>query len=102
MDTPTPSEVTLDSGPRPRAAGKFVFVGCEKLYIRGVTYGPFRPDPQGSQFPSPEIAKRDFAQMAANGINALRTYTVPPLWLLDIARQQGLWVMVRARSEKSS
>jgi GT2 family glycosyltransferase len=94
MDTPTPSEVTLQSGPRPRAAGKFIFVGGEKLYIRGVTYGPFRPDPQGCQFPSPEIAKRDFAQMATNGINALRTYTVPPRWLLDIARQQDLWVMV--------
>jgi GT2 family glycosyltransferase len=27
-------------------------------------------------------------------VNAVRTYTVPPLWLLDIARQHGLWVMV--------
>ncbi|MEJ2007472.1 MAG: glycosyltransferase [Acidobacteriota bacterium] len=94
MNTPAPSPVTQPSGPRPRAAGKFVFVGREKLYIRGVTYGPFRPNEQGSQFPAPEIARRDFAQMAANGINALRTYTVPPLWLLDLARQHGLWVMI--------
>jgi GT2 family glycosyltransferase len=32
--------------------------------------------------------------MAANGINAVRTYTVPPSWLLDAAQRHGLWVMV--------
>ena len=32
--------------------------------------------------------------MAANGVNAVRTYTVPPGWLLDIAQRHGLWVMV--------
>jgi len=69
-------------------------VGSEKLYIRGVTYGPFRPDEQGNQFHAPDIVERDFAQIAANGMNAVRTYTVPPLWLLDMARQHGLWVMV--------
>jgi GT2 family glycosyltransferase len=69
-------------------------VGSEKLYIRGVTYGPFRPDEQGCEYPGPSTVEKDFAQIAANGMNAVRTYTVPPLWLLDIARQHGLWVMV--------
>ncbi len=32
--------------------------------------------------------------MAANGINALRTYSVPPRWLLDAAQRHGLRVMV--------
>lgn len=32
--------------------------------------------------------------MATNGLNALRTYTVPPRWLLDLAQQYGLSVMV--------
>ena len=32
--------------------------------------------------------------MAANGINAVRTYTVPPRWLLDLALEHGLCVMV--------
>ena len=32
--------------------------------------------------------------MAANGVNAVRTYTVPPRWLLDLAHEHGLWVMV--------
>jgi len=32
--------------------------------------------------------------MADNGINAVRTYTVPPMWLLDAACRYGLRVMV--------
>ena len=32
--------------------------------------------------------------MAANGVNSVRTYTVPPRWLLDLAHEHGLWVMV--------
>jgi GT2 family glycosyltransferase len=32
--------------------------------------------------------------MAANGLNAVRTYTVPPRWLLDTAARHGLYVMV--------
>ena len=31
--------------------------------------------------------------MAANGVNAVRTYTIPPRWLLDLAAEHGLWVM---------
>ena len=32
--------------------------------------------------------------MAAIGVNAVRTYTVPPTWLLDLALQHRLRVMV--------
>jgi GT2 family glycosyltransferase len=79
---------------RPCVRGKFLFVGDEKLYIRGVTYGPFRPEADGSQYHTPAVADRDFALMVANGINAVRTYTVPPRWLLDAAHRHGLRVMV--------
>src|SRR6185369_9641188 len=71
---------------RPCVRGKFIFVGDEKFYVRGVTYGTFRPDPAGHEFPTPEVVERDFSLMAANGINAVRTYTAPPLWLLDTAK----------------
>src|SRR5260370_29313371 len=32
--------------------------------------------------------------MVANGLNAVRTYTVPPRWLLDLAEQRGrrVWI----------
>lgn len=80
--------------PRPRVEGKFIFVGDEKLWIKGVTYGTFRPDDNGLQYPQPEQVGRDFVRMAANGINAIRTYTVPPRWLLDEAHEYSLHVMV--------
>lgn len=79
---------------RPVVRGKFLHVGDEKLFVRGVTYGTFRPDENGNEFHQPEIVERDFAMMAANGINAVRTYTVPPRWLLDLAHANGLYVMI--------
>jgi glycosyltransferase involved in cell wall biosynthesis len=74
--------------------GKFLYVGKQKLYIRGVTYGPFRPEADGSEYHTPEVAADDFARMAAAGINAVRVYTAPPVWFLDAAAQHGLLVMV--------
>src|SRR5439155_16150607 len=84
----------VGTGVRPRVRGKFLFVGETKLYLRGVTYGPFRPDPDGGRYHTPEVAERDFRLMAAQGINAIRTYTVPPRWLLDVAQRHGLWVTI--------
>jgi len=79
---------------RPTVRGKFLFIGEEKLYVKGVTYGTFRPGDGGSEFHDPHAVERDFALMAANGINAVRTYTLPPHWMLDIALRYGLRVMV--------
>ncbi|HEU5261965.1 MAG TPA: glycosyltransferase [Gemmatimonadales bacterium] len=74
--------------------GKFLFIGEEKFFIRGVTYGTFRPREDGSEFPGPEVVERDFALMRAHGVNAVRTYTVPPRWLLDAAQRHGLRLLV--------
>jgi GT2 family glycosyltransferase len=79
---------------RPRAAGKFLRTGDQTLWVRGVTYGPFRPGEDGSEFPDPQVVARDLSQMAAYGFNVVRTYTVPPRWLLDAAREHGLRIMV--------
>src|SRR5437870_13042822 len=81
-------------GVRARAQGKFLFAGADKLYVRGVTYGTFRPDREGNEFPDRTRVERDFALMAAHGINAVRTYTAPPRWLLDAAARHGLRVMI--------
>ncbi len=62
--------------------------------MRGVTYGTFRPNLNGVEFPARERVDHDFALMAVHGINAIRTYTVPPRWLLDLAQVHGLYVMV--------
>ena len=79
---------------RPRVSGKFLFLGEEKLYVRGVTYGTFRPGDEDRGYPDASIVARDFALMAQSGINTVRTYTSPPRWLLDIAHEHGLFVMV--------
>src|SRR5215470_18024107 len=79
---------------RPCVRGKFLFLGDQKLYVRGVTYGPFRPAQDGSEYPDPCQVAQDFEAMSAAGINAIRTYNVPPTWVLDEARKFGLYVMV--------
>jgi len=74
--------------------GKFLFIGEEKLYVRGVTYGPFRPGQDGTEYPNPARVAQDFEAMVANGINTIRTYNVPPSWFLDAAQRANLRVMV--------
>ncbi len=74
--------------------GKFIYCGDNKFYIKGVTYGTFAPDENGHQFPDAGIVEKDFAMMADRGINSVRTYTVPPKYLLDIAHENHLKVMV--------
>src|SRR5437867_12377732 len=86
--------MSVIGGVRPHVQGKFIFVGSEKVYVRGVTYGTFCADEDGNERHAPEVVERDFAQMAANGLNAIRTYTVPPRWLLDAAQRHNLRVMV--------
>jgi GT2 family glycosyltransferase len=79
---------------RPEVRGKFLFANGKKLYLRGVTYGTFRPQPDEAMFPTPEIVEADFRQMVEVHVNAIRTYTVPPAWLLDLAASFGLYVLV--------
>lgn len=74
--------------------GKFLFAGSSKVWIKGVTYGTFRPDATGAPFPPPTVAERDLASMATHGFNAVRTYTVPPRWFLDLAGRFRLRVMI--------
>jgi len=83
------------------AKGKFLFVGDEKLYVRGVTYGAFEPDGQGHEYHDVGKIERDFADMAAHGINTVRIpHTMPPRTLLDIAQRHGLHVMVGLSAEQ--
>jgi GT2 family glycosyltransferase len=79
---------------RPHVAGKFFRVNDREFYVRGVAYGPFRPTEDGCEYHTEATVDRDFAAMAAAGINVVRVYTVPPGWLLDCATRHGLFVMI--------
>lgn len=83
-----------DVSQRPIAKGKFLHVGESKLWVRGVTYGTFKENGDGQPYPQPSVVEQDFAAMASCGMNAVRTYTVPPRWILDLAYRHGLRIMV--------
>ena len=81
-------------GPRPVLDGKFFRRDGQRMRVQGVTYGPFAPDADGEPFPSAQRADDDFAAMREAGVNAIRTYHVPPSWLLDLADERELSVLV--------
>lgn len=103
-ETPLSTPRSQPSAPRlerPRVGGKFFFAGDEKLYLRGVTYGTFRPDADGHEYPEHAVVETDFAQMAAHGINAVRVYTMPPARVLDEAARHGLRLLVSLAAERA-
>ncbi len=85
--TPAPADA------RAIADGKFLQIGGDRFFVKGVTYGTFAPDADGYQFPSRERVAEDFRLMAELGINTVRTYTFPRADLLDEAARHGLRVM---------
>jgi glycosyltransferase involved in cell wall biosynthesis len=79
---------------RPTVSGKFFRLGQSKFYLKGLTYGPFRPNPEGQPFLTPDDTRRDFELIRRLGANFLRVYNVPPRWLLDLAEQFGLKLLI--------
>ncbi|MBV8777186.1 MAG: glycosyltransferase, partial [Alphaproteobacteria bacterium] len=93
VGTPTVTRADLLPGPI-RVDGKFFRARAAKHFVKGVTYGPFAPNSADEQFPALDRVERDFALMVSAGINTVRVFTVPPLWLLDAADRHGLKVLV--------
>jgi O-antigen biosynthesis protein len=79
---------------RVRADGKFLRRGNQRLRLHGVTYGPFAPNAHGEPFPNPSQVRTDCQRLHAAGFNALRVYHVPPQWLLQLADEMGLLLLV--------
>jgi len=79
---------------QPRVNGKFLAVEGRRFLVKGVSYGTFAPDADGVQFPCAARVAQDFALMVDAGINTVRTYTAPPMHLLDEAALHGLRLMI--------
>lgn len=79
---------------RVRVRAKFFFRGEHKFFLKGITYGPFKPDEEGHFVGTPEQLRRDLAQMRELGVNLLRIYHVPPRWFLDIAAEFGMLALI--------
>ena len=77
-----------------RVQGKFFFADDRKYFLKGVTYGPFGEGSHGASFPEHDVVALDFALMRQAGVNTVRVFTVPPVWLLDAAADAGLKVLV--------
>jgi glycosyltransferase involved in cell wall biosynthesis len=79
---------------RVRRDGKFFRLGDDKFYVKGVTYGPFAPNSDDEALPEKPQVRLDFAQIRELGGNCIRLYHLPPPWLLDVAQDYGLKILL--------
>lgn len=79
---------------RIRTRGMFLLEGEEKFFVRGVSYGPFRPNRMGDFLPEKEAVERDFQIIRELGANAIRVYHVPPAGFRDLAAAFDLKLLV--------
>src|ERR1700759_8676 len=86
--------------PRVRIDGRLFRVGATDWYLKGFTYGPFRPNRAGQHLPERVRMLEDFAQLRALGCNAIRLYHRPDVALLDDALDHNLRVLIDVPWEK--
>ena len=77
-----------------RVRAKFFFEGERKFFLKGVTYGPFKPDANGDFFPPVARVREDLRLMNELGVNLVRIYYAPPPWFLDVCREFGIRVLI--------
>jgi glycosyltransferase involved in cell wall biosynthesis len=68
-------------------------VNEDRFWVKGVTYGTFRPNEMGEPYPPRSKVLEDFERMREAGVNTIRLYTPPPDWLADLAAQFGLRIV---------
>lgn len=86
--------VTRVAAERITVDGKFFRAGSKKFHVKGITYGPFAPDAEGGAFASREQTRRDFEQIRQLNANVIRVYHPPPAWLLDLAGEFDLRLLI--------
>ena len=85
---------------RIRAVAKFFFEGDRKFFVKGATYGPFKPDAEGFYLGTPQQLDVDLRLMREIGINLIRIYHSPPRWFLDRCAESGVRVLITLPWEK--
>jgi len=79
---------------RIQARGTFLLDGEQKFFVRGVTYGPFRPRSDGAFLPEAPRAAEDLEGMRRLGANTVRVYHLPPAGFREQAAEAGLRLLV--------
>src|SRR4029453_698966 len=90
----TKGTLAVSANSRIRPAAKFFLEGDKKFFVKGVTYGPFKPDAEGNYLGRPEQVDVDLALMRQAGLNVVRIYHSPPPWFLDRCTNAGMRVLV--------
>lgn len=90
----------MSANSRIRPAAKFFLEGDKKFFVKGVTYGPFKPDAEGNYLGRPEQVDADLALMRQAGLNVVRIYHAPPPGFLDRCTNAGMHVLVTLPWEK--
>jgi glycosyltransferase involved in cell wall biosynthesis len=74
--------------------GKHLMLDAQPFRVRGVTFGSFVPRLDGELFPERSQVKADFAMIADAGMNCVRTYSVPPIDVIEAAEEHDLRLLV--------
>lgn len=90
-----PNPLPVTSGLRVVAAGKFLqLADGTPHFVRGVSYGPFKPNSRGEPFPEDERLAADLGHMAALGFNTVRLYELPTAAVLREVEALGLRLII--------
>jgi glycosyltransferase involved in cell wall biosynthesis len=84
----------VSTNSRIRPVAKFLFEGDKKFFVKGITYGPFKPDTDGNYLGRPEQVDVDLHMMREIGFNLVRIYHAPPRWFLDRCAAAGMRVLI--------
>ncbi|WP_397384623.1 glycosyltransferase [Prosthecobacter sp.] len=94
-DTPSAPLAPVSHGQRVVAAGKFLQLADGTAhFMRGVTYGPFKPNSRGEPFPEDSQLAADLRHIAALGFNTARLYEPPTAAVLREVEALGLRLIV--------
>lgn len=86
--------IAPETGPRMIASGKFFRIGDDKVCLRGVSYGPFRPNAAGEPFPEEPQLRADLEHLQSLGFDTVRLYHTPSTQLLALAGKMNLRLIV--------
>jgi GT2 family glycosyltransferase/exo-beta-1,3-glucanase (GH17 family) len=91
MPEPAPASLPF---PRLMTGGKWLRADGEKWLMRGVSYGPFKPNSRGEPYPEDARLEADLRHIRELGFNTVRLYELPTAAVLQAAAKLGLRLLV--------
>lgn len=92
---PSAHTTTANLAARVVTAGKFLqLAGGAPFFMRGVSYGPFKPNSRGEPFPEDDRLASDLRHIATLGFNTVRIYELPTPAVLREVESKGLRLIV--------